>query len=163
MIKSTTPTGSKTTSGWSLTDTGWLSQESARARPRDTSLQKTFQLPLWNVVPSLTNWSNTCHQVCRSNLKTYVTQCVKIWKKMPILSSEVLPINRCHFSFSLFTASFSLASFSLKTLFNFFIVIIIFFRTTLHISFPLTTNLHKNGRFSWIQPSYPENLFFQET
>ena len=106
-------------------------------------------------------WSNTCHQVCRSNLKTYVTQCVKIWKSMPILSSEVLPINRSHFPFSLFTTSFSLASFSLKSLFIFSIVFFIFHTSC--ISSLFTQHSYKNGRYEWIQPSHPENLFFQET
>ena len=160
MIKSTTPTGSKTTSGWSFTDTGWSSQESTSARPRDTSLQKTFQLPLWNVMSSLVIWSDTCHQVCRSNLKTYVTQCVKFWKKMPILSSEGLTINRCHFSLSSFTASFSLTSFSLKSFFIFSIVFFIFLYTLLAFHLYLPQHSYTNGRFAWIQPSHPENLFF---
>ena len=107
-------------------------------------------------------WSNTCHQVCRSNLKTYVTQCVKIWKSMPILSSEILPINRSHFPFfTFYYIFFTRIIFSEKSFH--LLHCVLNFSHFLHFILFTQHSYKKNGRYEWIQPSHPENLFFQET
>ena len=60
---------------------------------------------------------------------------------MPILSSEVLSINRCHFSLSLFTCIIFTRIFSLKIYFIFFIAFFISFSHFSHF-IPFYHNIH---------------------